>query len=435
MRVLIISHNLISKTTNMGKTLRSYFMNFAVEELAQFYIHSEVPVDDALCRNYFRFTDKDAIKSLIPFRSYGRTFGKEDIQPERTNTRTDKGIIGAVYQAGRKRTAGIYFLRNALWKLSRWDTEKYWKWVADFSPDIVFFASGDYGFMYDIARKTAERIQKPLIISCVDDYYLHNKNGSSVWGRYIHRKYMKTVSNTMKRAAAVFTICPDMQRVYEEMFERPCFVLHTSAKKSAYTPKAKRSGISYIGNLGYNRNCQLVELGRSLRTIQDSGIPEYIDVYSGERNPEILKVLTPENGIRFHGAISAEQVQEVMNSSMAVIHTESFDPQIQNRVRFSVSTKIAESLMNGPCLIAYGPEGIASIDYLKENGAAYTITDPGNLESGLKEILTNAELRESITARARELAEKNHSMDVNPVKVRKWLEQVCEKSDAERIKS
>ena len=62
-------------------------------------------------------------------------------------------------------------------------------------------------------------------------------------------------------------------------------------------------------------------------------------------------------------------------------------------VRFSVSTKIAESLMYGPCLIAYGPEGIASIDYLKENNAAYVISRPEDLEKGLEEILTNKELR------------------------------------------
>ena len=43
--------------------------------------------------------------------------------------------------------------------------------------------------------------------------------------------------------------------------------------------------------------------------------------------------------------------------SMAVIHTESFEQEMMELVRFSVSTKIAESLMYGPCLIAYGPDG------------------------------------------------------------------------------
>ena len=80
--------------------------------------------------------------------------------------------------------------------------------------------------------------------------------------------------------------------------------------------------------------------------------------------------------------------------------------------------------MYGPCLIAYGPEGIASIDYLKENNAAYVITRPEDLESGLTEILTNAALREQIIKNARALAARNHNADVNPKKVREWLENI-----------
>ena len=114
---------------------------------------------------------------------------------------------------------------------------------------------------------------------------------------------------------------------------------------------------------------------------------------------------------------------------MAVIHTESFETEMTNLVRFSVSTKIAESLMYGPCLIAYGPEGIASIDYLKENNAAWTITDTKDLKKGLKEILENSTLREQIVRNARKLAEKNHNAEVNPKKVREWLELIIKQAD------
>lgn len=63
MRVLVISHNVFSSTENMGKTLSGYFKNFAPEDLAQFYIHSQVPVVD-MCYLYYRTTDKEAIRSM-----------------------------------------------------------------------------------------------------------------------------------------------------------------------------------------------------------------------------------------------------------------------------------------------------------------------------------------------------------------------------------
>lgn len=424
MKVLIISHNPTSITNSMGKTILSYFRDFNVDEVAQFYIRPEAPSDGSVCRNYFRFTDKDAVRSILSLREQGCVFSETDIQP--VDAPVGTGALEPVYQFGSKRTASIYFLRNLLWKLSRWETGKLWKWVDDFNPDVIFFASGDYGFMYDIARKIAEHTGKPLAVACVDDYYIHNRNGGHLFGRMVHKAFLRTVNKTMARASMIFTICESMAREYEAMFGKPCHVLHTSAQKQEMPQNVQSHGISYLGNLGLNRNEQLVQMGRALQKLDIPGIPKYIDVYSGERNPEKLKILTPENGIRFHGAVSAEKVLEIMQRSMAIIHTESFDPAIQQMTRFSVSTKIADSLMNGPCLIAHGPEGIASMDYLKENGAAYVITDPDALAEGLTEILTDAALRQRIMANARALAQKNHSMQVNPRKVRQWLREICE---------
>ena len=422
MKILIVSHNTLSPASNMGRTMLSYFDGAEDMEIAQFYIHSEVPVNETVCRNYYRFTDKDAIRSLNPFGTYGTVLGAAEICPGQISSRTDSGLLSKIYRIGRKRTAFIYMARNILWKLSRWNTSRFWRWVEDFSPDVIFFASGDYGFMYDIARKIAEHVNKPLVVSCVDDYYLHNRNGDSLLGRFQHRLFLKTVHKTMVRADRIFTICESLKEAYEELFQKPCFVLHTAASAMAETAGIVCSGqVSYLGNLSLGRAEQLVAMGRAMR--KNNG---WIDVYSHERNPEYLKELTEENGIRFHGAVSAQEVLKIMASSKAVIHTESFEPGFQNITRHSVSTKIADSLMNGPCIIAYGPEGIASVDYLKQNRAAYVISDPAGLEAGLREILSDAALRNEIVSNARALAAKNHHPQTNPANVCKWLEEVCE---------
>lgn len=420
MKVLVISHNVLGRFSNMGKTLRSYLSALDRDCVAQFYIHSEVPTDDSICRNYYRFTDRDAIRALNPFRTYGSVFIQADIRADRSASRTDKGIVGNVYQLGRKRSGLIYLARNILWKLSRWNTSRLWSWVEEFDPDVVFFASGDYGFMYDIARRIAQRIHKPLVVACVDDCYLHNRNESSLLGRIQHRLFLKTVHRTMARAEKIFTICEPQKREYETLFGKPCHVLHTAASAAAEETEASSGQISYLGNLSLGRAEQLAAMGQAMKKLGG-----WIDVYSGERNPEYRKGLTEENGIRFHGAVPAAEVLKIMASSKAVIHTESFDAKFKAITRYSVSTKIADSLMNGPCIIAYGPEGIASVDYLKENRAAYVIPDPEGLEAGLKEILGNEKLRQEIVNNARTLAAKNHDPQTNPARVKAWLEEVC----------
>lgn len=425
MKVLIVSHNCLSSTSNMGKTLLSYFRDFSPEELAQLFIHCEEPTEGALCRNYYRFTDLDALKRVLGLRASGRRFGPGDIRTDRVTARVDRGWLRSLYCYGERRTAAVFALRNLLWRLCRWDTRQFWQWVEEFSPDVIFFAAGDYGFAYDIAQKIARRLDKPLAVCCVDDFYLYNRNGGSILGRALHRSFLKTVKKTMARAGRIFVICESMKRAYEPLFGKPCRLLYTPALMEAEDRGTGNGRVAYLGNLGLKRHEQVIAIGRALSRLKIPGIEPYLHVYSGERREEIRRQLTPENGICFHGAVSAGEVLQVMQSSAAVIHTESFDPHIRKIVGYSVSTKIPESLMNGPCLIAYGPEGIASMEYLRENGAAYCITEPEELEQGLREILTDPGLREQIRKQGRELAQQNHRIGTVSAGLRQELQQLC----------
>lgn len=424
MKVLVIGHNVFCHTTNMGKTLMHYFRDFAPEDVAQFYIHAEVPVDDTVCRRYFRFTDQDAIRSLNPLKTCGQAFSQQDIDANRDAQQQKSGVTGAAYRMGRRRTAAIYLCRNLLWYLSRWHTKKLRAWVREFAPDVVFFASGDYAFMYRIARKIAADVQKPLVISCMDDYYLYNKNAHSLLGRLEFALRMREVKRTMQSASCILPICDSMGAAYGKLFHLPAYILHTPAEEKQLQLQPNARQISYIGNLALGRSGQLKTMGRALRELD--GPVKWIDVYSGETDPAILQDMTEENGIRFHGRIGAEEVLAVMEKSLAVIHTESFDERMQQVVRFSVSTKIAESLMYGPCLIAYGPRGIASMDYLAAHDAAAVITSPDELKEKLMLVMTDTAYREKVLSRARALAQQNHRLDVNARKVRAWLTEAAE---------
>lgn len=421
MKVLIVSHNAFSHTVNMGKTLLSYFTDFSAKETAQFYIHSEVPTIDTICTTYYRFTDKDALKSLVSFKVQGVEFQKKDIEIGRKHNRTDTGLIASLYETGSRRTSLIYLLRSALWFFAHWNTRKLRHWLDEQKPDVVFFASSDYIFMYDVAAFIADYCDAPLVIACVDDYYINNSNGEDFLGKVHHLLYKRTVWKTAQRAKCLFAICDTMNTEYGNIFKRKCYTLHTSVspKKLPYYEKPFR--ISYIGNLDFLRYKQLIDIAAALFKITHGSCE--LDVYSGETKPEVIGQLKETKGLHFHGRISADDVLKVMSESVLVIHTECFDENTVKQVRYSVSTKIAESLMYGPCLLAYGPQGIASIDYLEKHKAAYVITSKELLEDGLREILGNSKLRSEILANARALAQTNHRTEVNSANVRKWLEE------------
>lgn len=420
MKVLIISQPVLSKTNNMGKTLMGYFSSFKPTEVAQLYLRNGVPNNTERCLQYYRFSDEDAVHSIYNHKVTGTKFNEENIKVENVQPQSSADV----YKIGSKHKAWMLLLRDLMWRFSSWKNSDLLGWVKEVDPDVVFFAAGDGGFSYRIANYLAKYLNKPLVVVCMDDFFVNNRNKGELLGAIRQKLFMRTVKRTMGKAAAVFTICDSMNRVYSQMFGVPCYTLHTAAARKVFEYSIDANQISYIGSVGCGRYKSLLEMGKALSTMQSEGCPKCIDVYTGSYQPEYIDPLKNAPGIRFHGSIPAEEVLNVMSKSIAVIHTESFEQNMMDMVRFSVSTKIAESLMYGPCLIAYGPEGIASIDYLKENKAAWTITDPEDLEKGLEEILGNSALREKIVRNARKLAEKNHNADVNPKKVREWLEQI-----------
>ena len=155
-------------------------------------------------------------------------------------------------------------------------------------------------------------------------------------------------------------------------------------------------------------------------------IPEKLDVYSAETDPFFLKPLREHPGIRFHGAVPGDRVPEIIRKSRAVIHTESFDPEMRERVRYSLSTKIADSLASGTCLLAYGPVEVASMDYLIRNEAAFAAASPEELRRILPRLFTDDAEYRRIAGNAAALARKNHRPETTRETVRKALAEAAD---------
>ncbi len=409
-RILVVSHNAFGSTSNMGKTLMSYFNKWDAECIAQLYIRPETPSEN-MCHRYFRVTDFDMLRSVFTRRS-GTVFGVDDIKEKSKQKAKEGRIKRAIYAYARKRTPLVYASRNMLWQLGAFNTRALREWICDFAPEAVFLASGDYSFTYRIALGIAKSRGIPLYISCVDDFYIYNKNENSLLGRAVHRSFLRQVKKSMNYASAVFAICQRMSDDYSKLFGISCHTLYTAA---SFVPplekKTMTNRITYIGNLGHGRDRQLVDMGRALLILKCENKPKYIDVYSAEKDPKVLSGLTEKNGINFGGEIDSDEARRVMSKSMLLIHTESFAERDKQRCMYSVSTKTADLLGSGACILAYGPCEVASMKYLSENEAAVCITSKEELEQGLARAIEDSAVRVKITSKALKLALENHSQE------------------------
>lgn len=411
-RVLVISHNVFSQNSGMGKTLANMLSCIPPDEIAQLYFHAEVPTMP-VCQSYCRIMDSDVLKSIATRRISCRFFDKSDVRPGKKKSRIDRGFLAQIYQFSRRRTPLIHLLRDSLWRIGKWESPQLWEWLRNFEPDVIFFASGDYSFPYKITCKIAERFDIPVILWCCDDYYLKKQSGIVLGS--VYKKWLLTwVHRVSKFTLSLVVISDEMARDYGRLFAgKDIHTLRIAAEQSGeILPQQQRHRIVYAGNLGINRSVPLVALGRALRR---SSIPEYeaIDVYSGEKDPKILVDLTEKNGIHFHGAASPEEIKTILGSAKYLLHVEAFDLKSRERTRYSLSTKIGESLASGACLIAYGPEEISSISYLAANDGAVILHAAEELPNVIQELEAAPMLYAERVKESRALAQRNHSKEHN----------------------
>ncbi|MDO4622410.1 MAG: glycosyltransferase [Eubacteriales bacterium] len=408
----------------MGKTLANMLSWLPSDALAQLYFHHEVPTVD-LCRRYFRITDVDVLRSILRRGNAGTVFGEQDIDTNRIAARTDSGVTAKVYQAGRKRSPFMYFARDMLWTIGSWNSRKLDRWIREFSPDLIFYASGDYSFSYRITEKLASRYHIPVVLYCCDDYYLTTRDRNRFLGRLNYRRRMKWLKKVSARTEQVIVISDKMQKAYRRIFHQPISVIRIASEMNPFAKSAEeRSGILYAGGLGVGRSESIQEAGRALKKADISGF-EQLDVYSGERNPRLLEAMNEENGICFHGAISGEQVLKKIGAARYVLLAESFDEDAKGRTRYSLSTKIGESLQSGAVLIAIGPEDISSMEYIRDREAGVVMQDPSELPQVIRHLETHPEEREKILVRAGKLAESCHDQKKNDEKLVDIFQKAC----------
>lgn len=415
-RILIISHNSFNMSNNMGKTLCDIFKYWPKDCLGQLYFRNEKPTKQS-CNTYYMITDIDMVKCRYK-KQIGISFEDKDID-EIIQLNENKELVNNIYNIGKKRKPYMYIARNLLWSTNRWNSKKLEEWIDNFKPDLIYFASGGYAFSCKIALEIAKKRGIPMITQVFDDFYIgETKTISPLY--HLNRRQFKYVFNkVMKYSKKCIYVCDAMKKDYDNIFGEKSEVLMTSSEKieKSNINDSNKIKVSYIGNLGLGRWKSLLDVGKSIKELSYNSIN--IDVYSVETRDEIIKNMTKENGINFHGSIGPKEVKKVIKYSDVLIHVESMHNINREKVKYSISTKIAESLNSGACIFAYGPSEVASINYLKENNSAWVVSNKSELEENLRKLLEQKEARDLIIQNAYSLAHKRHNESVNKEKFKK----------------
>lgn len=410
-KVLFISHTPFSNT-GMGKTYSSLFRNWPGDRIAQLFFNEGDSPSLEICNNYFRVTDKQVMKGLL-FNNREK-YCRNSIETKRLDTKRNN--FHAKLKLSQYRD-NLMFFRDLLWLTNYWKTNALYEWVEKFDADLIFFIGAKSGFSHRIVHSLANKYHLPIFVYFTDDYYINPSINNPI--KYL-QYYLNTKNNIEKSiniSKACFTIGELMAKEYKIIFNKQFIPVMNSIDFNI--PRVQESGkkeensilLSYIGGLHSNRWRSLVYLGSLLREIQkDELIRVSLEIYTLEaHSKDIIDLLNAAPSV-YKGPIDSDAVIIKQNESDILVHVESLDKECRELTKYSVSTKIPEYLSSGNCVLAYGPEEVASIRLIKDNDLGVVLKEKGTMMENkaiMLNVIRDIKLRNDYGRRGYEFATKH----------------------------
>lgn len=285
------------------------------------------------------------------------------------------------------------------------------EFVKSKDPDIIYLLP--YGRrIIKLALDIKQQFNIPVLPHFMDDWPSTIYKNSSL--SLIQRKLtLKTLDNLLNICEKSLVISDAMKKEFEKRYKKTeFFSLMNDVEKysgpSTHNELKQKISLCYSGGLHLNRWASLLEL---CKIIKDNISINEIAVYTSPndwQNTELHFKDFPF--VIYKGFIKQTEVLKTLDNYDILIFIESFDENIKEYTRFSISTKIPEYLSLGKTILAVGPSDIASVTYLKENNLAVVFDDinKDRWSEILKNSLTDKKLLRNNIENSKIFFFKNH---------------------------
>ena len=401
--LLVVSHNVIGNTNN-GRAIVSFIEANEIENVAQLYFYNEPPsynINNTYNLNYFRITDMDLIKRLFKFKNYApigsnykNSYLKENLI---TNSLRSKKL-----NHFRKLVKGVItiLIRDMVWSLIDIGKTNIIEWSTKNNPDSILFLLSDATFSIDIVIALSKQLKIRPIILVTDDYI--NPYSQDNFLIRFHKKRLISRLNQLNNIDSYFLFLSDTLRViYSSSYKirnHSLFFMKMSIdnkinRKLNNTIDKDKIKLVYSGNLSLGRDRMIVEIAELIEKsttyrLSISSI-EYPSMY-------FIRKIKGLNNTHFHGKLSRDDNDLLLNESDIAIHVESFSKRYIKVTRYSISTKIFDYINASIPIIAYGPEYLESMNYIIKNKIGFVCSDINDLLIKLNSVVSNREVHESI---------------------------------------
>lgn len=411
----IPKNNLFPKTLIVGtlpyhpnessRALGTYFSNWPEDKLRMIFSNRNKPYRGH-CESYFQIHDIDLFKSYFKTsKNLGNVFYNNQLIDTCDSSFQTTGVVSKL----KKKNTLRFILRKMLWGRKKWYSNKLKAWIDEFDPELIYICFSDDYFILDIAYTIATEKNIPIVCQISDDYYFCNQKNKNPFFSMYFKKYRKLFDKIMETNGFSIYISDTISTKYNQTFKKQGFPIYMSS--SIVTPDIQERvyEFNYLGKINLDRYNSLAQLGASLYKIN----PEFkLNVYTNEC-PENIQNLLESNHCVLKHPVPYEEVVNIMTKGAFNIIASGFKASEVEKSKYSLSTKVADSLISKSPIIAIGDKEDGAISYLLENNCSFVISElPIDVES-LKKFIFDEEAIKTAVQNYIEIYNRNHDFEKN----------------------
>ena len=411
-RLLIICNNVLSKRRGNGKTVYSFFDYVPCENVHQIYFSKEVPSISGY--EYYQITDEDVLKGLFNRNNRGRLHSNvADID-------TDK----SAHRSTTIKKPFFRLIREVIW-CGHWKSPNLERWLDSFVPTDVFLVGGDSGFAYTIAEYITKKYGARFSLYITDDYVMKRTN-EGIAGRIRRQFIIKKMRKCINDSDAFFTISNPMRIAYNNLFGKDSITVSNIPDNSImndYDDTSEKDYIKFIyaGSFYLGRDKSIAKIVDAISEYNDThDVKAKLFLYSNTPPTREQETVLIKNKVSvFGGSLSKDALEKELRTADVLVFVESFDKEQIEITRFSLSTKVSEYLAAKKPILALGPSGIGSMDYLQD--VALCVNNINNVYSAVEKVISSKEYRIKLSDKAFSKYKKNHVKGVVQSKIGKLV--------------
>ncbi|SER03517.1 hypothetical protein [Thalassovita taeanensis] len=306
--------------------------------------------------------------------------------------------------------------RDGRYVRTRVDTAKALEMIDAFKPEAILYRpTPKTAPLHRLAMAEIDRLGVPVINWIMDDWPARMEiEASADWDAM-----RPDLLNLIARSSANLSICEKMSAAFAERYACAFRPLANGIDPADWPllrrPERRTFVIRYAGGIAPDMNrASLLRVAEAVDILAKSGLDIRFEISTQswwKKECDPLFASFPSTTLELADKTIPEYRRWISEADLLLI-AYNFDETSLRYVQYSMANKMPECLASGAAVLAHGPMGTATIEYLSGDGIAKVVaeSDVVALSAAIKELYETPETRLGIAAAGRARAVERHNI-------------------------